>query len=68
MQDQSTALVYADVIPFKQRSHVSTLDGRVEYAQLKEHSDKLPTHLTASSLDMKTHPAGKFCHYCSCVI
>ena len=43
-QDQPTTLVYADVISFKQNSHVplcSPTENRVEYAQLKGYTGKL---------------------------
>ena len=43
-QDQPTTLVYADVMSFKQNSHVplcNPTENRVEYAQLKGYTGKL---------------------------
>lgn len=52
-QTTVTTLVYADVMTFRQKPHVSTADpieNRVEYAELKGYNDKVTI--------TECHPAG----------
>ena len=65
LQEQPSALVYADVISFKQKPDVLSCDltdSRVEYAQLKAYSANI-TQLTTEFPDVTSHSVGMYCLY-----
>ena len=59
---QPTALFYTDIVPFQQKPHVPSFDPaeKIDYAQLKDHSNEVSTQLTTSlQTRSESHPAGR---------